>query len=291
MRELHTKINELRLEKYFAKYLEEKNVIHPAKWYQDAKCWYKVCAAAGPYHMGTPDAEHILLIKNIDKLLAKINANKIVFWGVGNSEKEVELVKALGSKSKNLSILAIDCNLQFLHDFSRKIETKTKLNKVVLIRSLFEEIHRKDIISDKERANLLHVCLGNTVGNYNELREISGVFSNITQKGDFILIGFQTNRRLLEIFELYKNNNQISKWLINALPQKIKKSLKSRKLKWRINTEKSQVESWLHDMQVFRSMKFDPDKIEKLLFHDRSRLICTVCDDTSMCINAYEFVK
>ena len=270
-----------------------KKRMHPAQWFGDAAKWYRIHTFNNPYNAGRPNAELALLIENRHRLLTRTAGLPMVFWGVGKSDTEMEFVNLqIGGVRRDIHVAAVDINHTFLGDFARALKDKVKECPRLRIhffgiRGLFEIVRPKDL-KGLPVTRRVHVCLGNTVGNYSNTDEIIRVFSRNAERGDFLILGYQTDHFIQSTVMRYRGNGYFESLLRSAMPPRLRKRIDGEKMEWRFNPQRSQVEAWLHGVEVFRSKKFNPGKLRERMLRYGFALKVRLKDRYTTCIDLYQ---
>jgi len=269
-----------------------KGYAHPAQIFKSADKWYEIHTYNNPYNFGSPNAELKLIIENKSELQRLMNDKTMVFWGIGKSDTEMEIVNIkLEIAEKPIYIIGIDINKRFLKDFGNSLKCKLleekKLDIYYLgINDLFENIERKDLEIGNKKLKI-HICLGNTIGNYNETDEIIEIIDSKLIIGDKLVISFQMKKYLEKIIERYKNNKYFESMIITGI-QNERNHLENEDIIWIYNKDKGQVEAWINDIQVFRSKKFDPRELASKFIDNGFTLIKEIKDKWTTCMQFYE---
>lgn len=270
----------------------DRNFMHPAQWFKDASKWYQIHTFNNPFNLGSPNAELSLLLANQNLLASYMDDMALIFWGVGKSDTEMELVNYQLQKRKSSFILAIDANSVFLEDFGNSLLAKAEEDIshdlfFIGVNDLFENICIEDSACFSNK-NKMHICLGNSIGNYDNLDEILRIFERNISSGDFLVISFQTNKNVDAILKKYCNNKYIESLIVPSLAASLNLNPEELETQWTYNAHKSQVEAWCNDVQIFRSKKFDPDELSSTLSSYRLELKQQFKDDFATCIQIYE---
>jgi uncharacterized SAM-dependent methyltransferase len=207
----------------------------------------------------------------------------------------MELVNfQLEKNGETAYITALDINYTFLRDFANALKDKTKEvpdRKIsfVGIQSLFEKVPslNSNYTATKRK---LHICLGNTLGNYEKTTDIMAIFLKHMSKNDYLLLGFQTNRLLKFIKKRYFGNQYLQSLFVSSLPIKFHRAMKKEGVEWRYDEKKGQVEAWLGNVQIFRSKKFNPHKLQNILRKYGFVLKHEFKDDFATCLHLYRYV-
>lgn len=259
----------------------------------DAMKWYHIHTFNNPYNIGKPNAELALLLEYKAQIKKYLNGFPLIFWGVGKSDTEMELVNFQIEANKGFSqIVAIDVNYVFLSDFSNALCDKIKENHKIDIyflgiNSLFEKIGSKQLTCFNR--NKINVCLGNTFGNYVQTEEIIKLFKRNMIIGDYLLIGFQTDKLIEQIINRYKGNRYFEALFTEKLPQHLKQNVKNKGISWRFNSNANQIEAYIGDIQVFRSKKYKPDEMKENINNFGFSFYKEFKDNYTTCLQLYKY--
>jgi uncharacterized SAM-dependent methyltransferase len=290
--EIVKKINRKDLYTFYKKHLSS-GYMHPAQWFADAVKWYQIHTFNNPYNIGRPNAELALLLEYKERVLEYIKDMPLVFWGVGNSDTEMEIINFQIEKFKDTAyITAIDINHRFLKDFANALIDKVKEDPVLDIyffglNCLFEEVSFQELDQFVSK-NKMHICLGNTIGNYEHLADMVEIFQRTMVKGDYLLLGFQSDRLAESTARRYFGNQYLESLFMSALYPKFQDMVKGRTIKWKYEENKQQIEAWIDDIQVFRSKKFKPEKLEDCLMKYGFASRCQLKDRYTTCLYIFE---
>ncbi len=279
------KISESELNERLKEQINEK-IVHGEQWFRNPYLWYAMVANSNPYF--TLESELNLLRKNSEKITKLISKKTQIFYGVGTGDSEMEIVNEELNRNKYVEVIAIDVINHFLEKFASGLLNKSKDNRkfCILFRginALFQQIGSKDLDTNKSKyKNRVHICLGNTVGNFKNQNEILKIFESNSNCGDLLLLGFQLNKRLEVILERYKNAYGFNKLILNFIDNP-----DYSKLKYNINYEKSRIEGWYGDLLVFCSKKYNPSELSSELRKFSFELLFEV-NDENCCIQIYK---
>ncbi|MBI1979445.1 MAG: L-histidine N(alpha)-methyltransferase [Elusimicrobia bacterium] len=241
-----------------------RGLMHPAQWFSDATKWYQIHTFNNPYNIGRPNAELALLLDSKKPIAISLKDFPLVFWGVGKADTEMEIVNLqLDDDAAIARVVAIDINYRFLKDFSNALRDKIKENGDVItiyflgIKGLFESVCAPEL--NCFDGSKMHVCLGNTIGNYDEIGDILRILQKNMNIGDHLLLGFQSDRLVQSTIRRYTRNPYLESLFLSSLPRSDLHLVKERGISWKYNPEKQQIEAWVGSIQVFRSKKFNPD--------------------------------
>ncbi len=286
------RLNRTILKDFYQKYMQ-MGLIHPAEWFSNARKWYRLNHAFNnPYNFGHVHSELLLLMTIEDSLQEFMKNCLLVIWGVGAGDTEMEIVRIQLDNEKQSKVIAIDVNYQFLLDFGYALRNKLKEEEKFRIyyygiNDLFERIKAEDLEVSSNLVNRFHVCLGNTLGDYEISEEIIKIFSRTCKEDDRVVIGFQTFDNIEAIVSKYIQNPLLESLLENISSIDIRR----KSIKWVFNREKNQVEAWNESTQLFRSKKFFPSDLQSLFENFGFRLEKQFKDDFSTCIQIYRYQR
>jgi len=258
----------------------DKKYVRGEHWFRYPKLWYELTAFSNPYV--TVYSELVLLIQNMEKIYGFLSKKTLVLYGLGTGDTEMILVNSLLKKEKFVDIIGLEVQAKFIDGFIQSLENISiededyKIN-FLGINGLFEEISKEDFkIGNNKRA---HIILGNTIGNFEE-NEIFEKLNSLMGSGDILLIGFQTDENIDNIFKQYSENKMFNDF--------IKKNISSsNELRWLINKGKSQIEAWDNDILVFHSKKKNPESMMNCVENFGFRNLYSI-NDTNSCIQIFE---
>jgi hypothetical protein len=269
----------------------DSKIMHPAQWFTSATKWYQIHTFNNPYNAGGPNSELALIIKNQKKIYSRAKYLPLIFWGIGKADTEMEIANMqLNNNGGEAFIVGIDINHRFLTDFANALVDKVKENarleiSFIGLHSLFENISFSDIESLYGRKKM-QICLGNTIGNYDNMEEIIDIFKRTSRCGDLLLIGFQTDKYIETTLQRYSGNNYFEQLIKHALPKEYKKK---DKIVWRYNKKDSQIEAWLGDIEVFRSKKISARRMSNIFENNEFHLLDEYQDQFTSCIQIYKY--
>ena len=147
-----------------------------------------------------------------------------------------------------------------LSDFSDSLYAKLLENQRFMIkflgyRILFESLESDQFVFENSRyTKRVFVCLGNTIGNFDDQNDILNILQRIVSPDDYLILGVQQDTYLDQLLSKYSQNSLFRKMILRCIS-----GLGYPPLDWKINYEKSQIEAWSNGLQVFRSKKYKPD--------------------------------
>jgi len=250
------KISEKRLDELKQKGLEQ-GMLGAEQLFRKPANWYALSAYSNPYK--TVYSEMGLINNHKNGIMDVVSGKQKVFYGIGTGDTEMLPVIWDLNKHGSCDIIGIDVSEQFLRGFSQGLENiklefpHSKIAFKGLV-SLFEDIVREDLHMEKEEL-MAHFCLGNTIGNFNQ-KEIFSIFDRNMAKEDVLVLGVQLNHKPQNMLLQYSKNPLIRKFVCDAIGKGVD-------LNWRYDRSNGCIEAWVDDLQVFRSKKYDVDKLVK----------------------------
>jgi len=240
----------------------DRKSISGAHWFIDARKWYRMnFAFNNPLNLGSIHSELLLIEKYQQDFLSFLDRRQLVFFGVGTGDTEMIFVNICLSNWDYAEIVAIDVNEQFITDFAHSIRAKMKedLRDVVLylgIKTLFEKMALKSLPKTSAQSEArTFICLGNTIGNFASPSELVSIFTRCANKGDSLVLSYQTNHthNLQSLLAKYKTNRLLHDMIISSV-----RLCKKQKLQWSLDDQQyySIVNAYCEEINVFRSLKF-----------------------------------
>jgi len=229
------------------------------QWYRNPEKWFALTSYNNPYK--TIHSELAILRKNRDKLLREISEKALVFYGVGTGDTEAFILELVLKANKSPKVIAIDVNKTYLERFFLMVPNLLYENpqaefSCIGFHDLFENMQPSDL---KGRGAACHICLGNTVGNFDQ-NEIFGIFKRLSKKGDKLILGVHLASDMHKILKAYENAlmtdlllDSVKTCFPNKSPEEIK---------WKING--LQIEGWLGQTRLLKSKKYTIEALKKL---------------------------
>ncbi|TAL58377.1 MAG: hypothetical protein EPN86_00235 [Nanoarchaeota archaeon] len=264
--------------------------IRAEQWFRDASLWYELAISYNnPYNHRKVHSELFLLHQKRDDLAGFLKDATPVFYGIGVGETEIELVGWQLEYAGYAEAIGIDVNSRFIQKFVGGLRNKAKENPEYAImflgyNSLFDQITPEDLQPENSRfGRRAHICLGNTIGNYEDQNEIMGLFCSNSAQGDLLVLGFQLDTDLEILFRKYSTN--LDFWrLILAWDGNPDYSA----LRWELDRENGLVKARYRGLEVFRSRKFNPVMLKGIVENHGYEFATEVIDeDRNACIQIY----
>ncbi len=235
-----------------------KGELGSEQWYRQPEKWFALTSYNNPYK--TIHSELVLLRENSGKLAKSIGGNRLVFYGVGTGDTESFIVESALKRNKACEVIAIDVNKTYLERFFSMLSNLLHENPGAEIsclgfHDLFENMEQKDIGERKA----CHVCLGNTVGNFDQ-GEIFAVFKKLSRKGERLILGLHLASDMQRILKAYRTplmNDLLFTTVKQYFPGKSQEDIE-----WRVNG--LLVEGWLGQTRLLKSEKYTIKAVKNL---------------------------
>lgn len=232
--------------------------------------WYRLnIGYTNPLNFGEVHAELELIKKHVrrgnqDPMLPFFKNKHKIFYGIGVGDTEIEFIDwAIKYGEKEIYITGIDVNKKFLENFiialkNRSIEPDKPLLNFSPRNALFEQIKKEEIqIRNKKNS---HICLGGTIGNFKNQKELFEMFFNLMNSGDSLILGFQLKHNIKWILKKYKENPLFPDFILNYISPE-----KRNKINWKMNAETGIITAIHDNIEVFRTTKYDKEKLKSLI--------------------------
>jgi len=273
-----------------ARLLEQQAMgsISGEQWFRDTSLWYELAISYNnPYNHRNVHAELSLLHDARKRLSPQFQDRTLVFYGIGTGDTEMELVSWQVERAGYAEIVGIDINKRFLEKFVGGLRNKNLEGAYrILFRGysgLFQSIMSEDLdFENSSNVRTTHVCLGNTIGNFEEQDEILSIFARNSSKGDLLLLGVQLDTDFDTLFQKYSTNEQFSRLILNYL-----KNPDYSKLKW--HRKEGVIKAYYDGIEVFRTRKYKPKKLQSEVEKFGYKLLeQTIDKERNACIQLYE---
>jgi len=232
------------------------------QWFRDFQDWL-VIAFNNPYQFKYSNSELYLILKYQKEIISIIKNHLQIHYGVGVGETELELVRCQLETSNYAEICAIDINEVFLELFLENLKYKKieyPKSKILFkgYNTTFQNTTFEDFdFKNAKFKNKVHICLGGTIGNFKHQEEIWSIFKRNADVGDKLLLGFQLDTHIKEVFKKYKNNKYYPHFILNYLDEPIEPT----KIKWKIEEKTGFILMYYKGIEVFRTKKYDLNKL------------------------------
>lgn len=229
-----------------------------AQWFRVAELYLKLNHGnISPINIGTVHSE-LFHLQNHCKELARFCRERLfVYFGVGAGDTEMALADLAMERRERWEGVLVDVNPTFLKMFvrslaNRGLEDRRYNFEYLAVQTLFETL-RKPMISptNAQYQKKVFVCLGSTIGNFDATDDIWAIFGALANKGDHLLVSYQTSKYLPIVFEKYRQHPGYRTLIGNFLA-----AADRLEIEWKLNEEKSTIEAWYGEIQLFRSRKF-----------------------------------
>lgn len=256
--------------------------------------WYRLnIGYTNPLNFGEVHAELELIKKQVregakNKIISHFKERHQIFYGIGVGDTEIEFVDwAIKLGDKNISVTGIDVNKNFLENFiialkNRCIEPDKPTINFFPRNSLFEQI-KKDELKIQEKKNA-HICLGGTIGNFKDQEKLFEMFSKLMDSGDSLILSFQLKTNIDWIIKKYKENPLFPDFILNYLPKE-----KRIGINWDLNRETGVITAIHENIEVFRTTKYDKEKLKVLIEKKGFKFCCEDVDKyDNCCLQVFE---
>lgn len=186
------------------------------QWFRNSVNWLLLCFN-NPFNFKYSNNELAILQYHQKQIKKYIKGFNQIHYGVGVGETEMELVRLELENSGNINLDAVDVNKTFLKLFCnnlkyKKIEFSKNIINANLIQNLFQNYKTKFI------NKTLHICLGSTLGNFdNSSKELWDIFVRNSKKGDMLLLGVKLNTHIELDFIKYRENVYYPEFVLSYL--------------------------------------------------------------------------
>lgn len=258
------KISSARMSNFFKRHWADK-ALPSMHWFRKAPAWYHLSFSYNnPYNVDTVHSELFALQERIGRLSDLMADRTLVFLGTGVGDTEMFIVERILKKENKTEVVAIDVNDSFLSDFQNSLRNKELEHpdyqiKLQRIHGIFEEIETEDILYGSPGTRAF-ICLGNTVGNYINRADFVDILVRLTVKGDLVLLGFQLDTYLKELFAKYSSNPLFEEFILSYLPR-----AKKREIKWKLDDNAGSISAFVEDVRVFFTKKFKINELEQAM--------------------------
>ena len=254
--------------------------------------WYRLnIGYTNPLNFGEVHAELELIKKHIresnsDKILTAIKGNHLVFYGIGVGDTEIAFVDWVVKKGQKVTYLTgIDVNKDFLSNFVVALKNRTfEPDEPTFFfqpkNTLFEKLLRENL--KVRNLKNVHICLGGTIGNFYNQEKLFELFSNLSENGEYLILGFQLDNNLNWIFKKYESNPLFPSFVLNYLPPE------KRKLKWSVKEETGMITAVHNSVEVFRTTKYNSERLKKLVEKHGFKFVYEDVDEyKNSCLHVY----
>lgn len=224
------------------------------QWFRNPLGWLLLCFN-NPLNFKNPNGELVVLQNNKQSISKYIKGYNQIHYGVGVGETELEIVRFEIEQSSFVNLEAIDINKTFIELFGenlkdKKIEFGENSIEAKLIQDLFQNY------SSSFTGNTLHVCLGGTLGNFDNFsKELWDLFSKNAKTGDLLIIGVKTNKYFDIDFKKYQTNQYYPTFVLSHI-----KDVNSHLISWK-SDEHGYIRMIYNFVEVFRTRRFSKEKL------------------------------
>jgi hypothetical protein len=226
--------------------------------------WYELnFGYTNPLNTQTVHAELFLITSLEKKILEFMRKRHHIFFGVGVGDTEIAFLdQAIKLGEKEIFCTGIDVNKTFLENFAESINNKIVEDDNLkidyqAIHALFEQITRNHLQVGKP--NNLY-CLGGTIGNFLYQQEIFRMFSELSNKGDNLIIGYQHISQSEVLLRKYQRSKLFENFILNYIPKE-----QRGEVIWSLGLDENRgiITATHKGIEVFRSTKYNSDFLRR----------------------------
>ena len=251
-------INERELDKCLVNGVNKKQV-GTEQLYRKPENWYMITAHTNPYK--TIYSELSILNQNEKSLSKILDGYTKIFYGVGTGDTESVFV-LWDVKSKRYSeTIVLDAQPVFINGFITGLRNMLRDRydgKVMFLayRNLFEKTTKAQLKpKNKKFKHNAHICLGNTIGNFNQ-EEIFQLFNKNTDSGDLLILGAHLlDSDIEKMLKEYSENPLFCQLAMGVIGGDIP-------VDWVYNYSENQVEVWYKDVRILRTKKYQISELD-----------------------------
>lgn len=242
-----------------------KGSIYSEQWYRKPEGWYRLTSFNNPYR--AIHSELPLIERNRENLFKYTEKARLVFYGVGTGDTESVFVKWLLEKFDYAEVIAVDSEAVYLDGFEKMmLSIKNDRNSSAIpflgLNLLFEGLQRETICPENSIfPRNTHICLGNTVGNFDQ-KHIFGIFERLVKKDEHMILGAHLFSSQEKIMKRYMTPLFLD-FIFPPVKHKFPKN-KQEDIEWRFNKTENSAEAWLGQTRIFRSKKYSVDEIKEM---------------------------
>jgi len=246
--------------------------IEGEQWFRNPLGWLLVCFN-NPLNFKNPNGELVTLQNNREEISKYIKGYKQIHYGVGVGETELEVVRFELEQTGSIKLEALDINKTFVELFldnlkDKEFEYGPENIEANISQQLFQNY------SNPFDGNVLHVCLGGTLGNFDDFsKELWEIFQKNSKKGDLLLVGTKTDAYFDIDFKKYQTNRYYPPFVLSHL-----KNINPDLIKWR-KDENGYIRMTYDNVEVFRTRRFKQEKlIEEAKYYNFNFVNSWICE-------------
>ncbi|MEK7185150.1 MAG: L-histidine N(alpha)-methyltransferase [Patescibacteria group bacterium] len=226
------------------------------QWFRNPLGWLLVCFN-NPLNFKNPNGELVVLQNNQNEISKYIKGLNQIHYGVGVGETELEIVRFELEQSKVVSLEGIDINKTFIELFGENLKDKEfEFGKNSIQAKLIQDLFQN--YQPSFNGNTLHVCLGGTLGNFDDSSsELWSIFQKNSKSGDCLLVGVKMDKYVDIDFKKYQTNYYYPAFVLSHI-----KNVDASLIKWR-KDENNYFRMSYDGIEVFRTRRFNKDNLIK----------------------------
>ena len=259
------------------------------QWFRNSLLWYKLAVSYNnPYNHRHVHSELFLLHEHKHELMQYFDDALLVFYGVGVGDTEIEVVDWVLSSRKYAELVGIDVNMDFIDAFISGLRNKCFEDdeyKVMFkaYNALFDQVSATDFAFENSRCTKkVHICLGNTIGNFSDQHAVFQMFSDNCLPEDLLVLGIQLDTDIDTLLRKYSQSLRFARFIMNCMPD-----ADVSQLMWCVDD--NAVKAFYHEKEVFRSKKYDADELSSEIAAYGFKVKAQVIDEyKNSCVQVYE---
>jgi hypothetical protein len=224
------------------------------QWFRNPLGWLLVCFN-NPLNFKNPNGELVVLQNNKESISKYIKGYSQLHYGVGVGETELEIVRFELEQSKKVNLEAVDISKTFIELFGENLKDKEfEFGNDSIDAKLHQDLFQNHLTG--LGGNVLHICLGGTLGNFDDKsKELWDIFSKDAKKDDLLMIGIKTNKYFDIDLEKYKTNEYYPSFVLSHI-----KDVHPSKISWR-SDDKGYIRMFYEAIEVFRTRRFSEHQL------------------------------
>lgn len=217
-------------------------------------------------------------------------------WGTGVGETEGEIARWQLEQARNLNIVGVDMNAEFLEHFrqiliAKAIDFECQKVRACFLHTLFQDAQLSDAYDeDIPSEPIVQVCVGGVLGNFRNQSDIWSIFERQARKKDKLIIGTQLNTHLDETFDKYRIHPHIT-----AMALGNDAAIDPHRMTWNLDRDRSAVTMTYDDPQhgpheAFHHKKFTVEELTALGSQHGFEMLRNRTDEyRNSCIALFEY--
>jgi hypothetical protein len=225
------------------------------QWFRNPLGWLLVCFN-NPLNFKNPNSELVVLQNNQKSISKYIKDYNQVHYGVGVGETELEFVRFELEQSGLVNLEAVDVNKTFLELFAENLKDKSfEFGDNSVKAELTQDLFQNYKISIKGRT--LHLCLGGTLGNFdNSSKELWDIFAKNIKSEDLLIVGVKTNKYFDIDIKKYQTNHYYPTFVLSHI-----KEINPKLISWK-SDKNGYIRMSYDSVEVFRTRRYADSQLE-----------------------------